>query len=129
MQDRASRQTARAEKLAEIARYLTTMTALDADAAMNEAGDILDEGDEPKASMILDGMRAGIAQAREADAGARVVAVWFDGWGSRTTFSWDGNEPAGEDLHEAITAAISSAMRANGEAATLPADQEGRDDG
>jgi len=121
MQDRASRQTARAEKLAEFARYIAGMTALDADAAMTKAGDILDEGADAKASMILDGMRAGIAQAREADAGSRVVVIWFDGWGARETFSWPGDEAAGEGLRKAITNALESAMRTNGEPPTPPA--------
>lgn len=101
-----------ANELALWARRLASMTADDMDALMMEAEDIIaEEESTAKAAMILDGMRAGIEQAREASAGSRVCVVWFDDWGARATFAWDGNWEAGPEVRQAID----SALRANGE--------------
>lgn len=103
----------RANLIANFARNLASLTALDADTAMMMADDILADEDEQRARMILDGMRAGIQQAQEVNQGARVVTIWFDGRASRATFSWDPSQPTSPKMHEAIASALNSALRAS----------------
>lgn len=105
-------------EVALFCRRLAKSTAIGADDLLMAAEDILaNEGGNNRALMLLDGMRAGIQQAREAENGARVVVIWFDGNAARATFSWDGDATPNTDLHEAIAQALNSALRANGDAA------------
>lgn len=102
-----------AERIANFARWLSRHTAINADNEMLAAADILSEDGHTKAATILDGMRTGIQQAREAAHGSRVCVIWFDGWGSRVTFSWDGDAEPNPDMHQAIASALNSALRKN----------------
>lgn len=103
-------------EVANFCRRLAKSTAIDADNLMMFAEDILaNEGNNDRALMLLDGMRAGIQQAREASGGARVVTIWFDDNSARATFSWDANHSPNVDLHHAIANALNSALRANGD--------------
>lgn len=105
-------------EIANFCRRLALSTANDADDLLMFADDILtNEGGNERALMLLDGMRDGIQQARAADRGDLVVAIWFGDNSARATFSWSGDEKPNKDLHEAIAQALNSALRANGEEA------------
>lgn len=104
-----------ANEIAYFCERLARSTALDADSLMMQAEDHLcNDGGSDRAKMILDGMRAGIQQAREADVSGRVVAIWFDDHGARATFSWSGSDEPNPDMHQAIAQALNSALRPNG---------------
>lgn len=98
----------------EITTFVRRLAAMGweaSDDAMMMASDLLPA--KSRASAMLDGMKTGMQQAMEADAGRRVVAVWFDDWSARATFSWNG--PASPALQGAITNAINSALKPDGE--------------
>lgn len=108
-------------EVALFCRRLAQSTAIDADNLLVFAEDILaNEGGQDRALMLLDGMRAGIQQAREAKASGRVVTVWFDNNGARATFSWSGDDAPNPELHQAIAQALNSALKQNGEADADP---------
>lgn len=103
-------------EVANFCRRLARSTSTGADDLLMFAEDILaNEGGNERALMLLDWMRAGIQQAREAQSNGRVVAIWFDGNASRATFSWSGDDAPNPDMHQAIAQALNSALRANGE--------------
>jgi hypothetical protein len=101
------------KRVAEFAKWLVTLSADDADFAMTSAQDILSEDGNGMAGILLDGMRAGVQQAREAHHNRRVVVIWFDGWGSRSIFSWDGDGCINPEYHQEIASALNSALQAN----------------
>jgi hypothetical protein len=106
----------------EVANFVGRLAQLPhsaADDLLMFAEDILsNEGGDKRALMLLNGMRAGIQQAHDAQGGGRVVAIWYDDHGARATFSWSGNDEVSTDLHQAIASALNSALRANGETST-----------
>lgn len=105
-----------ANEVASFCERLARSTAIDADNLMMFAEDHLaNDGGSDHAKMLLDGMRAGIQQAREAGASGRVVAIWFDDHGARATFSWNGDDEPNPDMHQAIASALNSALRKNGD--------------
>lgn len=115
-------------EVANFCRRLAASTADGADDLLMFAEDILaNEGGQGHAMMLLDGMRAGIQQAREAQSKGRVVAIWFDDNASRAIFSWDGNRAISADLNEAIKTAMNSAQRANGAGSETSAERGAND--
>lgn len=104
------------DEIADFCERLAELPGLKLDDTLIIAEDCLaNEGGSARAKMILDGMRAGIQQAKEADAGQRVIAIWFDDNSARVMLSWDGNESPGQDLRRAIEQTVASAMRPNGD--------------
>lgn len=102
-------------EVANFFRRLAREPAIDADNLLMFAEDVLtNEGGQDRALMLVDGARAGIQQAREAQALGRVVTIWFGGNGDRATFSWSGDDKPNPDMHQAIANALNSALRTNG---------------
>lgn len=122
MTDQEKPHTLLANEVAYFCERLAQYTALDADALMLEAEDLIaHEWRSDRAAVILDGMRAGIAQAQEAALGARVLTIWYDDNSGRATFSWGADEAPGPGLVGAVNNAVRCALTPNGHEEALAA--------
>ena len=107
------------DEIAAFCERLAKLGAIKRDDLLTFAEDALvNEGGSDRAMMILDGMRAGIQQAAEADKGRRVVAVWYDDNSARATFSWSPRKAVHKSLRAAVLDAMESALREDGASTT-----------
>lgn len=83
-----------ARQIADMAARMAGYMEDDLDSATTFAEDDLEDRGRKRAAMLVDGMRSGIGQVREADRGRNVCALWFTDNGPRLTWSW---QPAAID--------------------------------